>query len=88
MPQQQPFPIPLPRIPGHELIGEVVAVSEIEAAFKVGDVVASGWHGGCCRECSNCRAGNYNLCSQESINGMHLRIGDAHSSEMFNGSST
>ena len=35
-----------PRIPVHEVIGHVVAVGPHEKAWKVGDRVGGGWHGG------------------------------------------
>ena len=35
-----------PRIPGHEVIGHVVAVGPHEKQWKVGDRVGGPWHGG------------------------------------------
>lgn len=35
-----------PRIPGHEIIGDIVAVGPQESRWKVGDRIGSGWHGG------------------------------------------
>lgn len=35
-----------PRIPGHEIIADVVAVGPQEKRWKVGDRVGGGWHGG------------------------------------------
>lgn len=35
-----------PRIPGHELIGDIVAVGDGENKWKVGDRVGGPWHGG------------------------------------------
>lgn len=35
-----------PIIPGHELIGNVVAVEDGEKRWKVGDRVGGPWHGG------------------------------------------
>lgn len=35
-----------PRVPGHEIIGEVVAVPSGEKKWKVGDRVGGAWHGG------------------------------------------
>ncbi|CAL1710807.1 unnamed protein product [Somion occarium] len=62
--------IKLPRIPGHEIIGEVVAIPSSEKLFKVGQRVGSGWHGGHCFTCNNCRRGIFNLCENEDINGI------------------
>lgn len=55
--------------PGHEIIGDVVAVGEGEKLWKVGERVGGGWHGGHCFECSQCRKGNFILCENENING-------------------
>ena len=33
-------------MPGHELVGEVVAIPEDEKVWKVGDRVGGPWHGG------------------------------------------
>ena len=33
-------------VPGHEIIGNVVAVAEGEKAWKVGDRIGGAWHGG------------------------------------------
>lgn len=40
------FPDILPRIPGHELIGDVVQVGEEVMRWKAGDRVGGAWHGG------------------------------------------
>ena len=63
------YPIQYPRIPGHEIIGEVVAVSPNEKKWKIGDRIGGGWHGGHCNECARCRVGDYITCEQEDING-------------------
>lgn len=63
------MPVSLPRVPGHELVGEIVAIHPQDAAFKVGDLVGSGWHGGHCFACNECRVGNFVGCSNGTING-------------------
>ena len=35
-----------PIVPGHEIIGQVAAVGDGVSAWKVGDRVGGGWHGG------------------------------------------
>jgi D-arabinose 1-dehydrogenase-like Zn-dependent alcohol dehydrogenase len=35
-----------PIIPGHEIIGDVVAVGEGEKRWKIGERVGGAWHGG------------------------------------------
>ncbi|KZT71942.1 GroES-like protein [Daedalea quercina L-15889] len=51
-----------PRIPGHEVIGDVVAVAEGERYWKIGDRVGAGWHGGHCSSCKRCRIGDFVTC--------------------------
>lgn len=38
--------IQLPRVPGHEIVGQVVAVHPSETKWKIGQRVGGGWHGG------------------------------------------
>jgi len=59
-----------PRIPGHEIVGDVVAIPPGETKWKVGDRVGSGWHDGHCHECVNCRKGNFVNCTNQVINGV------------------
>jgi D-arabinose 1-dehydrogenase-like Zn-dependent alcohol dehydrogenase len=35
-----------PLVPGHEVIGRVAAVGADVVAWKVGDRIGAGWHGG------------------------------------------
>lgn len=60
----------LPKIPGHEIVGDVVAVHPSDRQFKVGDRVGSGWHGSHCGTCRWCRAGDFLMCENEGIDGM------------------
>ncbi|KAI0732756.1 GroES-like protein [Fomitopsis betulina] len=52
-----------PRVPGHEIIGDVVAIGKGEQLWKVGDRVGAGWHGGHCGSCTRCRIGDFVTCS-------------------------
>lgn len=61
---------PLPRVAGHEIVGDVVAVPSGETRWKVGDRVGSGWHGGHCNSCSSCKESDFITCSQGAINGV------------------
>ncbi|KAM5537135.1 hypothetical protein V8D89_009281 [Ganoderma adspersum] len=67
----QVMPAPLPRVPGHEIVGDVVAVSSDEKLWKVGQRVGAGWHGGHCWSCTRCRAGDYMTCENQNINGVN-----------------
>jgi len=60
-----------PRIPGHEIVGTVAAVSRTETKWKVGQRVGSGWHGGHCNECARCREGDFITCQKQAVNGIN-----------------
>jgi len=65
------FPgLALPRIPGHEIAGIVDVVGAGVTAFKAGDRVGVGWHGGHCFQCDNCRRGYFINCVNEKITGI------------------
>ena len=46
------LPNAFPRVAGHELVGDVVAIGEGVTRFKSGDRVGGPWHGGMQRPCS------------------------------------
>src|SRR5690348_5429775 len=48
-----------PRVPGHEVIGVIDAVGAGVAAWKAGERVGVGWHGGQCGYCNSCRRGEF-----------------------------
>jgi D-arabinose 1-dehydrogenase-like Zn-dependent alcohol dehydrogenase len=54
--------ITYPRVPGHEVAGTVDAVADGVFAFKAGDRVGIGWHGGHCGVCDACRHGEFIGC--------------------------
>lgn len=51
-----------PLVPGHEVVGHVIAVGSDVTHLKVGDVVGLGAQAQACGECENCKAGIDNLC--------------------------
>jgi uncharacterized zinc-type alcohol dehydrogenase-like protein len=51
-----------PMVPGHEVIGRVVAVGEQAKGAKIGDHVGIGWTAGSCMHCALCLSGNQHLC--------------------------
>jgi uncharacterized zinc-type alcohol dehydrogenase-like protein len=51
-----------PFIPGHEIIGNVVAIGSQVRSLKVGDRVGLGWQSNSCGECEWCSRGLENLC--------------------------
>ena len=52
-----------PIVPGHEIIGEIVAAGNAVKNLKVGDIVGLGWMSSSCMSCSECMSGDNNLCS-------------------------
>lgn len=60
----------LPRIPGHEIAGRIDKVGDGVTAWKVGDRVGVGWHGGHCFECDSCRRGLFINCVNAKVTGI------------------
>jgi D-arabinose 1-dehydrogenase-like Zn-dependent alcohol dehydrogenase len=57
------FPgIQYPRVPGHEVVGRIDVVGPGVAAWKPGQRVGVGWHGGNCGYCDACRRGDFFAC--------------------------
>ena len=54
----------LPVIPGHQIVGEVVAVGEEVKKFKPGDWAGAGWIYSTCGKCEFCKRGLENLCPE------------------------
>ena len=59
----------LPLIPGHEIVGRVLAVGDSKVRFKVGDRVGVPWLGHTCGTCGYCLSGHENLCDEPSFTG-------------------
>ncbi|MGH3457111.1 zinc-dependent alcohol dehydrogenase family protein [Aeromicrobium sp.] len=49
-------------IPGHEVVGEVVALGESATRFSMGDRLGIAWLRRTCGTCKECRNGQENLC--------------------------
>jgi uncharacterized zinc-type alcohol dehydrogenase-like protein len=62
-----------PFIPGHEVVGRVVAVGERVTERRVGQTVGLGWFSRSCMACSQCMRGDHNLCAagEQTIVGRH-----------------
>jgi len=52
----------LPIVPGHEIVGRVMAIGAGVDGFTLGERVGVPWLGATCGVCSYCRAGAENLC--------------------------
>ncbi|CAI8924631.1 putative alcohol dehydrogenase AdhA [Pseudomonas sp. IT-P100] len=67
----------LPRVPGHEIVGEVTEVgADVDPAW-IGQRVGVPWLGWTCGECGFCRSGRENLCDHAQFTGCHLDGGYA-----------
>lgn len=66
-----------PRVPGHEISGYVDAVGPGVTQWKPGQHVGVGWHGGHDFTCENCRRGNFILCDNGKVTGIHFDGGYA-----------
>jgi propanol-preferring alcohol dehydrogenase len=67
----------LPLIPGHEIVGTVVAAGPGAAGHALGDRVGVGWLGWTCGECRYCTSGRENLCDRARFTGYDLDGGYA-----------
>jgi alcohol dehydrogenase, propanol-preferring len=73
----------LPVIPGHQVVGTVVARGERADRFAPGDRVGVAWIFSACGACSHCRSGNENLCAQfkgtgRDVNGGYAELMKVH----------
>jgi alcohol dehydrogenase, propanol-preferring len=59
-----------PRIPGHEIAGYIDKIGEGVSAWKEGQRVGVGWHGGHCFECEPCLQGDFSNCQNSRVTGI------------------
>jgi len=69
--------IKYPRVPGHEVAGFIDKVGERVTAWKTGQRVGVGWHGGHCFQCEPCRRGDFTTCKNRKIPGVSYNGGYA-----------
>ena len=67
-----------PFVPGHEIVGEVVAIGDEVKSIAVGDYVGVGWNSASCMHCSQCMGGDHHLCGsvEGTIVGRHGGFAD------------
>ncbi|KAH7305829.1 alcohol dehydrogenase GroES-like domain-containing protein [Stachybotrys elegans] len=59
-----------PRIPGHEVVGDVVQLGDGVKTLEVGQRVGGPWHGGHDGSCRSCGRGQFQICENRAINGV------------------
>jgi alcohol dehydrogenase, propanol-preferring len=67
----------LPIVPGHEIVGRIVASGQGTERFATGQRVGIPWLGWTCGECRYCRRGQENLCPNARFTGYQLDGGYA-----------
>lgn len=67
----------LPLVPGHEIIGKVVALGSTVDSIKINDIVGVPWLGYTCGKCKFCLAGKENLCDNARFTGYTIDGGYA-----------
>jgi propanol-preferring alcohol dehydrogenase len=67
----------LPLIPGHQVVGELMAVGPQVADHEIGERVGVPWLGWTCGICDYCRGGRENLCDRARFTGYTLDGGYA-----------
>jgi D-arabinose 1-dehydrogenase-like Zn-dependent alcohol dehydrogenase len=66
-----------PRVPGHEVAGYIDAVGDNVRAWRPGQRVGVGWHGGHCFVCAPCQQGDFAMCVQRKVTGIDFDGGYA-----------
>ncbi|MCY1022262.1 alcohol dehydrogenase [Pyxidicoccus sp. MSG2] len=64
------MPIQYPRVPGHEVVGRIDRAGPGVTAWKEGQQVGVGWHGGHCGQCDACRVGDFVTCVVQQVCGI------------------
>jgi propanol-preferring alcohol dehydrogenase len=59
----------LPIVPGHQIVGRVLAVGDRVDSWAVGDRAGIGWLASTCGTCAACRSGRENLCESATFTG-------------------
>jgi len=67
----------LPIIPGHEIVGKVIALGDNPARFEIGDRVGVPWLGSTCGHCRFCASRKENLCDNPQFTGFTVDGGFA-----------
>src|SRR6184192_2907938 len=66
-----------PRVPGHEIAGRIDALGTDVTAWKKGQRIGVGWHGGHDFVCDQCRRGDFTMCVNRKVTGIDFDGGYA-----------
>jgi alcohol dehydrogenase, propanol-preferring len=66
-----------PRVPGHEVVGTIAKLGSSVTAWKLGQRVGVGWHGGHCCYCRACSKGDFGACTTSLTTGLSMDGGYA-----------
>ncbi len=69
--------VPLPIVPGHEIVGRVAGRGQGATSFELGDRVGVPWLGWTCGACQYCLMGRENLCDNGRFTGYTIDGGFA-----------
>jgi len=69
--------VQFPRVTGHEIAGVIDEVGAGVTAWKKGQRVGVGWHGGHCFQCDPCRRGDFMGCRHFRVTGINADGGYA-----------
>ncbi|PWI73126.1 hypothetical protein PCL_10141 [Purpureocillium lilacinum] len=59
-----------PRVPGHEIVGDIVELGEGVSNLTKGQRVGGPWHGGHDGHCRACQRGQFQMCDNAAVNGV------------------
>ncbi len=67
-----------PFVPGHEVVGKVIAKGDTVKHLEIGQIVGVGWTAATCNTCDDCMSGDHNLCgsARGTIMGRHGGFAD------------
>lgn len=60
-----------PLVPGHQIVGRVLALGESVSGYSIGARVGVPWLGSVCGACTYCTSGRENLCAEARFTGFH-----------------
>jgi propanol-preferring alcohol dehydrogenase len=69
--------VPLPIVPGHQVVGTVEARGEGAGRFEIGERAGAAWLFSACGVCPFCLSGRENLCAKGRFTGFHAAGGYA-----------